>query len=126
MPEVRTYGQIFAHVAAGQFGTCAALKGVPNPVQARDLELELKTKAEFVKTLADSFTFCDDAVAGLTDANAADLVRQGQGEVARAAVIAGLIAHNAEMYGISTVYLRANNLVPPSTEQQNQRRAPAK
>ena len=123
MPEVRTYGQIFAHIAAGHFGMCAALKGVPNPVQARDFERELKTKAEFVKALADSFTFCDDAVAALTDTNAADLVPQGKGEVARAAVITGLIAHNAEMYGISTVYLRAKNIVPPSAEAQMNRRA---
>jgi hypothetical protein len=121
MPEVRTYGQIFAHVAAGQFGVCAALKGVPNPVQTRDLERELKTKAEFVKTLADSFAFCDGAIAALNDVNAADLVPQGKGEVARAAVITGLSAHNSEMYGISTVYLRAKNIVPPSTEKQMMR-----
>ncbi len=44
-----------------------------------------------------------------------DLVRQGEGEVARSAVLAGLLAHNSEMYGISTVYLRARNLVPPSS-----------
>jgi hypothetical protein len=31
MPEVRTFGQLFGHVAAGQFGVCAAVKGVPNP-----------------------------------------------------------------------------------------------
>src|SRR5438093_1164371 len=28
MPEVRTFGQLFGHVAAGQFGICAAVKGV--------------------------------------------------------------------------------------------------
>jgi hypothetical protein len=30
----------------------------------------------------------------------------------------GLLAHNAEMYGISTVYLRAKNLVPPASERR--------
>lgn len=72
----------------------------------------------FVKVLADSFAFCDDAVAGLTDQNAEEFIKQGQGELARGAALAGLIAHNSEMYGISTVYLRAKNIVPPSTEQQ--------
>jgi hypothetical protein len=117
MPEVRTFGQIFAHVADGQFATCAAVKGVPNPNQSRNLEEELKTKAALVEALEESFKFCDDAFSSLTDANAMEFVKQGQGEVAKAAALVGLLAHGAEMYGISTVYLRAKNLVPPSSEQ---------
>ena len=121
MADVRTYGQLFAHVAAGQFGACAAMKGVVDPIQGRNPEQELTSKAEFVTLLNESFAFCADAVTALTDQNAMDLVRQGQGEVARSAVLAGLLAHNSEMYGISTVYLRAKNLVPPSTERQMRR-----
>jgi hypothetical protein len=118
MPEVRTYGQLFAHVAAGQFSTCAAVKGVADANQGKDLEHELKTKAGFVKALADSFAFCDEAFSSLTDANATDFVKQGPAEVARSAALVGLIAHDAEMYGISTVYLRAKGLVPPSSERR--------
>jgi hypothetical protein len=125
MPEVRTYGQIFGHVANGQFDTCAAVKGVPNPNQSKTLEQDLKTKADFVKVLADSFAFCDDVFASLTDANAMEFIKRGQGEIAKSAILAGLLAHNSEMYGISTVYLRAKNLVPPSTERQLQRRGRA-
>lgn len=116
MAEVRTYGQLFAHVAAGQFGSCAAAKGVPNPVQSKSLEQELTTKAAFAKVLADSFAFCDDVFSSLTDASVMDFVKMGQGEVARGGILAGLLAHSSEMYGISTVYLRAKNLVPPSTQ----------
>src|SRR5436190_23579140 len=61
MPEVRTYGQLFAHVANAQFGQCAAAVGQPNPNQGHNLETELKTKAEFEKALADSFALCDKA-----------------------------------------------------------------
>jgi hypothetical protein len=32
------------------------------------------------------------------------------------AALMGALAHNAEMYGIGTVYLRAKNLVPPGSE----------
>lgn len=53
MPEVRTYGQKFAHVAAGQYRTCAAMRSVSNPIQGRNVEQDLKTNAEFVKILAD-------------------------------------------------------------------------
>ncbi|SRR5258706_6616026 len=116
MPEVRGFGQLFAHVALAQFGTCAAAKGVPNPMQGKQLELELKTKAEFVKALADSFAFCDDAYAALTDANATELVNQGRGQIQRAALLMNNVVHNNEMYGTGAVYLRAKGLVPPSTE----------
>lgn len=114
--ELRTYGQLFAHVATSQFGSCAAALAQPNPNQGHNLETELKTKAEFQKALADSFTLCDKAFATLTEQNTSELVKQGQGEIARAALLANLIAHSNEMYGTGAVYMRAKGLVPPSTE----------
>jgi hypothetical protein len=122
MPEVRTFGQLFGHVAEAQFVVCAAVKGVPNPIEGKHLEQDLKTKGEFVKALADSFTFCDDAFSSLTDANQMDFVRQGPGEIPRSAALMGLLAHGAEMYGVSTVYLREKGFVPPSTERTQRRR----
>jgi uncharacterized damage-inducible protein DinB len=113
--EVRTFGQLLGHTANAQFGACAAAKGVPNPNQGNDNEKKT-TKAEFVKALADSFAFCDDAFASLTDANAVELVKQGQNEVARGSVLAGLIAHSNEEYGTMVPYMRLKGLVPPSTE----------
>jgi hypothetical protein len=117
-PEMRGFGQLFVHVAEGQFSTCAALRGVPNPVAGKNLERELRTKQEIRAALADSFTFCDEVFESLTDANVSEFVRRGAGEIARSAVMTGILAHNSEMYGIATVYLRAKNLVPPSTKRQ--------
>lgn len=118
MPEVRSFGRLLTHVAAGQFGTCAAVKGVPNPIAGKKLEEELTTKAEITTFLAESFAFCDDAFASTTDQNALEFVRQGPNELPRASVLYGLLAHNSEMYGIGTVYLRLKGIVPPSTERQ--------
>ncbi len=115
-PELRTYGMLFAHVATSQFGSCAAALGVPNPNQGRNLEAELKTKAEFTKALADSFALCDKAFAALTEQNANEMVKQGQNDIARAALLANLVIHSNEMYGTGAVYMRAKGLVPPSTE----------
>jgi hypothetical protein len=115
MPEVRTFGKLFGHVANAQFNSCAAARGVPNPNQGNNLEMKT-TKAEFIKALADSFAFCDAAFASLTDQSALEMVRQGQNEVTRAAVLANMLSHSNEMYGTSGVYLRAKNIVPPSTE----------
>jgi hypothetical protein len=115
-PEVRGFGQLFVHVAEGQLSTCAAVRGVPNPAAGKNLERELSTKKEILAALADSFAFCDEVFENLTDANVNEFVRRGAGEIAKSAVLTGILAHNSEMYGIATVYLRAKNLVPPSTK----------
>jgi hypothetical protein len=122
MAETRTFGQLFAHVAQSQFGTCAALTGDPNPATGRQLEQELKTKAEVTKALADSFAMCDKAFSSLTEQNALEMVKQGQGMIARSAALANLVAHSNEMYGTSAAYLRTKGMVPPSTERASQGR----
>src|SRR5262249_29582202 len=115
-PEARTYAQVIAHIAQAQFGQCSGLKGVPNPMQGKQLEQELKTKADVTKALPDSFALCDDLFAQVTDANATEMVKAGMNEVTRAGALYGLIVHGNEMYGTAAVYLRSKNLVPPSTE----------
>ena len=115
-PEARTFGAAIAHIAQSQFGQCSVLKGVPNPMQGKNLEQELKTKAEVTKALAESYALCDEAFAAVTDANATEMVKQGQNEVTRAAALYGVIVHGNEMAGTAYVYLRSKNIVPPSTE----------
>jgi|KBSSwiStaDraftv2_1062776.scaffolds.fasta_scaffold19359_3 hypothetical protein len=115
-PEIRPYGAQFAHTANSQFNACAAAKGEPNPNGTANLEQTKTTRADIVKALADSFAYCDPVFAALTDQSALELVRQGQNQVARGSVLANLIAHSNEEYGVITVYLRTKNLVPPSTE----------
>lgn len=115
-PEARTYTQVIAHIAQAQFGQCSGIKGAPNPMQGKQLEQELKTKADVTKALADSFALCDDLFAQVTDANATEMIKQGNNEVTRAAALYGVIVHGNEMYGTAAVYLRSKNIVPPSTE----------
>lgn len=116
MGEVRTYGAVIAHVADGMFGACARAKGVPNPQP--NIEKTLTRKADLVKALADSFAFCDDVFSALTAQSADEYIRQGPVEIPRMAGLMGVLAHNAEMYGISTVYLRARSLVPPGSDRR--------
>jgi hypothetical protein len=119
--EARTFGQLFGHIANAQFGQCAGAKGVPNPNQGKNLE-ELTTKADVVKALADSFAFCDDAFASLTDQSALEVLTGGRGgPSARAVGLYGLIVHSNEMYGTAAAYLRSRDIVPPSTENQGRR-----
>src|SRR6266542_2663712 len=115
-PEARTYAQVITHITQSQFGQCSGLKGVPNPMAGKNLEQELKTKAEVTKALADSFALCDDLFSGVTDANATEMVKQGNNEVTCAAALYGVLVHGNEMAGTAYVYLRSKNIVPPSTE----------
>jgi hypothetical protein len=115
MPEVRTFGETILHVASAHFAMCARLRGVADE-QRR--EIEPTNKADVLKTLAASFSSCDAALSSLTEASANESVRQGPVEIPKSAALVGLLAHDAEMYGITTVYLRAKNIVPPSTARQ--------
>ena len=120
-PEARTFAQVIAHIVQSQFGQCSNMKGVANPMQGKNLEQELKSKAEVTKALADSFALCDDLFAQVSDANATEMVKQGPNEVTRAGALYGVIVHGNEMYGTAAVYLRSKNIVPPSTEAQGMR-----
>jgi DinB superfamily len=114
MPEVRTFAETIAHVASAQRSMCARLRGVPD----ESPKVQPTTKAEVQKALAASFDSCDAAFSSLTEASASEFVQQGPVAVPKTAALVGLLAHNAEMYGIVTVYLRARNIVPPSTARQ--------
>jgi uncharacterized damage-inducible protein DinB len=116
-PDIRSYGQLWAHVADAQFGQCSGARGVPNPRQGQPSFETLTTKAEIVKAVADSYAFCDDAFSSLTDASASEMISNGRGgQQSRAVALLGVIAHGSEMYGIGTVYLRLKGQIPPSTE----------
>jgi hypothetical protein len=115
-PDIRSFGQLFGHVANAQFAQCAQAKVAANPRQGENFE-DKTAKADLVKALADSFAFCDEVFASLTDESAGQLVAGGRGpQTARANALTGLLTHGNEMYGISTVYLRLKGQVPPSTE----------
>lgn len=114
-PEIRTYAGQLGHVAFWNYEFCSTARGEPNPNQ-EDFENTRTTKADVVDALAESFAYCDPVFAEATDASALQLVPRGQNEVARGSMLVSVIRHGNEEYGIITVYLRTNNLVPPSTE----------
>ena len=115
-PEARTFAAAIAHIAQTQFGQCSGLTGVANPMQGKNLEQDLKTKADVIKALAESYALCDKAFEAVTDANVTEMVKQGPNEVTRAAALYGVIVHGNEMAGTAYAYLRSKNIVPPPTE----------
>lgn len=119
--DVRTFGQLFAHVANAQFSYCSAAKGEPNP-NKDDFEKIATTKAAIVKALSDSFAYCDGVYGAMTDARAMELIKAGQNEIPRAGRLVSNISHDNEHYGNLVTYMRLKGLVPPSTERAQQMR----
>ena len=116
-PDIRGFGQLWAHVADAQFGQCSGAKGVANPRQGQPSFEQLTTKADVQKAVADSFAFCDDAFSSLTEEGVQQMISNGRGgQQTRAAALLGVLQHGNEMYGIGTVYIRLKGGVPPSTE----------
>jgi uncharacterized damage-inducible protein DinB len=113
-PEVRSFGQLIGHVADAQYLFCSPVLGKPNP--APGIEKSKTTKADLVQAVKDAFAFCDPAYDGLTDAQAAELVKFFGGDQAKVTVLAFNTAHNNEHYGNIVTYLRTKGLVPPSSE----------
>ena len=72
---------------------------------------KLKTKAEIVKALKDSFVQAHAYVAAITAQNAFEMTKSGT----RAGTAAGGISHLMDHYGQMVVYLRMNGIVPPAS-----------
>lgn len=117
--DIRPFGQLVAHVALAQFGTCAAFKGEPNP-KKDEKEEATRTKAEAMALLKASAAYCEPLVTALTDTTAAELTKVGQNQGAKGLLPVSLVAHGNEMYGTMAVYLRLKGIVPPTTERMKQ------
>jgi uncharacterized damage-inducible protein DinB len=117
--DVRTFGQMIAHVANSSFSYCARGKGEDNP-NKEDFEKTKTTKADLVKALNDAVTYCDGVYGAMTDAAAMELVKAGQNLVPKARYLITNISHDNEHYGNLVTYMRLKGLVPPSTERAQQ------
>jgi uncharacterized damage-inducible protein DinB len=110
--DVRTFGELVAHVVDSQARTCSTVNGAAKNLNAA----AMKTKAELVAALKESFALCDQAVDGLTDAKAVELISMGQRQSTRLGALTRTISHSNEEYGYMAVYMRLKGVVPPSSE----------
>lgn len=117
---VRTFGQILAHVAGANYVFCSAAKGEKSPHEEAAFEKTAKTRAQIIKALADSMTYCDGAIAALDDKRAAEIVDLpfGMGKGARALPLMLNTGHLQEHYGNLVTYFRIKGMVPPSSQGQ--------
>jgi uncharacterized damage-inducible protein DinB len=116
-PDVRSFGQLVAHIADANYGFCAVVLGEKPPDGGfeRPIEKTKTTKADLEKALAASFAYCDKAHAGMTDAGGVAMVKFFLGEMPKLSVLQFNTSHDWEHYGNIVTYMRLKNLVPPSS-----------
>ena len=77
----------------------------------------LRTKAEIVKALTESYDYGTKALAGLNDRTALEMVpMMGNRQGPRWSAALMNIVDNMDHYGNLVVYLRLNGIVPPSSQ----------
>jgi len=113
-PEVRSMGQLFAHVADANYMFCAASSGEAAP--AESVEQTRTAKADLQEALADSFEFCDRAFAALDDVSGAVEATVIGMTSTKLGILALSTAHQFEHYGNVVTYMRMNGMVPPSSQ----------
>jgi DinB superfamily len=112
-PEMQSFKDRVAHIAVSSMGPCSTLKGEPKTIDAKTL----KSKADVVAALKDSFATCDAVIDNMTDADAVTMVAGGRGPArSKLAMGYGMVAHDNELYGYICVYMRLKGIVPPSSE----------
>jgi uncharacterized damage-inducible protein DinB len=114
-PDVRSLGQLFAHVADGEHLFCSLALGeaAPNPFDV--MEKSKKTKAEIKQALTESAAHCEKAYAQ-TDAAAATPAEFFGNRANRLWLLNMNAAHDYEHYGNIVTYMRIKGLVPPSSQ----------
>jgi hypothetical protein len=112
-PDVRTFGELVAHVADTQARLCSMASGGQKSVGGASKT----TKADLVAALKDSSAICDAAFDSLTAETASQPAGMGRSKLALLEFNTG---HSNEEYGYMSVYMRLKGVVPPSSAGKKQ------
>jgi len=113
-PDVRSFGQMLAHVADTQYYFGSLLLGEKNPQPG--IEKNKTTKADLIQALKEAFAYVNKAYDGLTDAKAVEQATFSGRQGTKLTILTINYAHNSEHYGNIVTYMRIKGLVPPSSE----------
>jgi uncharacterized damage-inducible protein DinB len=114
--EVRSMGELFAHVANAQYSFCSAAAGESSPA-TENFEQTRTTKAGIIEALEMGFGYCEGVFSRMTDEMGANTLTFFGGPNTAHGVLAFNSAHNYEHYGNMVTYMRLNGITPPSSMQ---------
>jgi DinB superfamily len=117
---VRTFGAEVKHMAVGNYALSAAILGEKPPVDlggGPNGPASLKSKAEIMKFLKDSFVYAHKAVNSINESNILEPIKApfGNSMTTRLDVAVSLIGHPFDHYGQMVEYLRMNDIIPPAS-----------
>jgi hypothetical protein len=117
---VRNFAKQIKHAAAVHYLVAASILGDPITADMSDERGpdSVKTKAEVLKYLEDSFAYLKKAAATVDERNAFEPIKGvfGSAPATRLGLIVIAVAHSSNHYGQVVEYLRMNGLVPPRTQ----------
>lgn len=105
---VRTFGEQVKHLAGANYYFFADEETAKAKEAAID---KLKTKAEIIQALKDSFAFAHQSIDGITAENVFVMTEHGT----KGGMAAFCIAHMMDHYGQMVEYLRMNGIIPPAS-----------
>jgi len=116
---VRTFAEQVKHVAAVNYLVGAAILREKPPVElgGESGPASVKTKAEIMKFLKDSFAYVHKAVATVNENNLVSPIKSpfGEGTTTRLGMATLIVGHCFDHYGQMVEYLRMNGIVPPAS-----------
>lgn len=115
--DVRTFAQLVKHTATANYRLWTNVTGekMPENIKGTNGPDELKTKAEIIQFLKDSFALGHRAAKTITAQNALEEIQWFRGTAPRLFVASGAVIHDADEYGQMVEYLRMNGIVPPAS-----------
>ena len=119
---VRTFAEQVKHIGAANNAFFALFNGEKADFMAAEHGPEdIKTKAQIVQYLKDSFAKGHKAIASLTAENSALLIQNAPFALVntRLGIASFAAAHCLDHYGQMVVYLRMNGIVPPASRPRN-------
>jgi len=116
---VRNFGEQAKHVAAVNYLVGAAILQEKPPVElgGESGPDSVKTKADIVKFLKDSFAYAHKAVRTIDEGNQVSPIKSpfGSGTTTRLGMAVLIVGHCFDHYGQLVEYLRLNGIVPPAS-----------
>ena len=114
-PDQMTFGHLAAHIVESNYYFCSNVGDVPSP-KIEELKGD-EAKDKLVAAVKASFEFCRTSLAKADDAKLNDDIKWFDGKPrARAWAFMGLASSWADHYGMASMYLRLNGLVPPTAK----------
>jgi len=110
-------GDIVVHLIEGNDQLCGTLGGAP--AAQRTALGAGAPKDQLLARLRETFQFCDQALANVTDAKLSDQVPFfGGRQTSRANLVLVTVGDWADHYSQLAIYLRLNSMVPPTARRQ--------